>query len=114
MKLKFLLNIIVFLLVQTSTMQSTLAMGNQSQCYQWAIVGAGLAGITALAVLIDSGVDPATIAWIDPEFNVGRVGKYYRNVPGNIAASRMILYVNNCPYFKEIASASIDALYAYN
>ncbi len=114
MKLKFLLNILIFLVVQTSTMQSTLTMENQSQCYQWAIVGAGLAGITALAVLIDSGVDPATIAWIDPEFNVGRVGKYYRNVPGNIATSRMILYVNNCPYFKEIASASIDALYAYN
>jgi len=84
---------------------------NQPQPYEWAIVGAGLAGITALAVLIESGIKPSSIVWIDPEFNVGRVGKYYRNVPGNVQASRLILYVNNCPYFKDICSSSLNALY---
>jgi hypothetical protein len=114
MKSKFLLNIIVLLAIQTSTIQSTLEVEDQPQCYSWAIVGAGLAGITALAVLIDCGVEPATIAWIDPEFNVGRVGKYYRNVPGNVQASRLLLYVNNCPYFKDINPSSFAKLCACN
>lgn len=85
----------------------------QTQCYDWAIVGAGFAGITALAVLIDAGVEPKTIAWIDPEFNVGRVGKYYREVPGNIQAKHLTEYVENCPLFKDITSASLEKLYTY-
>src|SRR5579863_2805697 len=114
MKLKFLSPIIVFLVIQPNMIHAQLETDNQRACYTWAVVGAGLAGITALAVLIDCGIDPSTIAWIDPEFNVGRVGKYYRNVPGNVQTSRLLLYVNSCPYFNEIDSPSRDALYTYN
>src|SRR5207237_9021469 len=81
--------------------------------YEWAIIGAGFAGITALAVLLDAGVDPASIAWIDPDFNVGSVGKYYREVPGNIQTKHLIEYVQNCPYFKDISSESLNKLYTY-
>src|SRR5579863_1046782 len=112
MKLKFLLNTIILLIVQSNKAQPNLKVDSQPQCYSWAIVGAGLAGITALAVLIDNGVDPSTVAWIDPEFNVGRVGKYYRNVPGNVQASRLILYVNTCPFFKQINPSAFDKLYS--
>lgn len=108
MKSKFLL--IIFLFIQ----QNSVHANNSSNCYSWAIVGAGVAGITALACLIDCGIEPSTIAWIDPEFNIGRIGKYYRNVPGNIQTSRLLLYVSGCPYFKNITSPSLHALYTYN
>lgn len=81
--------------------------------YDWAIVGAGFAGITALAVLLDCGVKPETIAWIDPEFNVGRVGKYYGNVPGNIQIQSILYYVNNCPYLNNVHSSALHALHAH-
>lgn len=114
MKLKFFLNIVLFLSIQASTLSSKQNIEDQSPCYTWAVIGAGFAGITALAVLIDAGVDPSTIAWIDPEFNVGRVGKYYCNVPGNIKAIHLVEYVNNCPYFKDIVSPSRDKIYTYD
>lgn len=86
---------------------------NAQRCYDWAIVGAGFAGITALAVLIDSGIDPSTITWIDAEFNVGRVGKYYCQVPGNVQTQHLTEYVEDCPLFKDINSPWIDKLYSY-
>lgn len=89
------------------------ATKNQPQCYEWAIVGAGFAGITALAVLLDAGIKPCSVAWIDPEFNVGRVGKYYREVPGNIQTKHLIEYVQDCPYFEHIESSSLQKLYTY-
>ena len=36
----------------------------------WLIVGAGPAGIATAGVLIDLGIDPHTMVWLDPEFNV--------------------------------------------
>ncbi len=86
---------------------------NKTNSYEWAIIGAGFAGITALAVLIDAGIEASTIAWIDPEFNVGNVGKYYREVPGNVQTQHLIEYVEDCPFFKEITSPSLDMLYTY-
>lgn len=80
--------------------------------YQWAIIGAGPAGITALAVLLESCIDPCTIIWIDPEFNVGRMGKYYRNVPSNTKVKQLMGYINSCGVFKKFVSSSRDALFA--
>lgn len=114
MKKSFLCIMIILLFVQQGTLSVELDIASPLPRYDWAIVGAGLAGITALAILLDSGVEPSTIAWIDPEFNVGRVGKSYRNVPGNIAVERIILFVQNCPYFKDINSPSLEQLYTYN
>lgn len=109
----FSIIILTLLTVQLGTLQTRVEIENQLKCYDWAIVGAGFAGITALAVLIDSGVEPSTITWIDPEFNVGRVGKYYRDVPGNVQTNHLIEYVENCPFFKYINSSSLNALYTY-
>ena len=114
MKKSFSIIIMILLVIQQRPLQAQAGPESPQQCYDWAIIGAGLAGITALAVLIEAGVDPATVAWIDPEFNVGRVGKYYRNVPGNIQISRILLYVHSCPFFKNINSAFLNALYTYD
>ena len=71
------------------------------------------AGITAVAVLA-SQVKPETIIWIDPEFNVGRMGKYYRHVPGNLQTWRLITYAKNCPLFNKFYSQSRELLFTYN
>lgn len=112
MKSKFLL--IIIFLSQYNNIFSNVQRNIQPNCYSWAVIGAGVAGITALANLLECGIDPATIAWIDPEFNIGRMGKYYRDVPGNVQTSRLLMYVQGCPYFKDIASPSLAALYTYN
>lgn len=114
MKLKYVIYLITFLLVPQSVSHAQIKVKNQSNCYSWAIIGAGVGGITALAVLLECGIEPSTIAWIDPEFNIGRIGKYYRNIPGNVQTSRLLLYVEGCPYFKNIISPSLDALYTYD
>jgi thioredoxin reductase len=85
-----------------------------SQSYDWAIIGAGPAGIATVGLLLDSGVTKDAILWIDPEFNVGRLGTYYTNVPGNSKAQTYHYYVNQCSVFKEVHSPSIDSLMQYD
>lgn len=82
--------------------------------YQWAVVGAGLAGVTSIAVLLENGVDASSIIWIDPEFNMGRMGKYYRNVPANTKFQILKNYFRNCPILQEFPSESRDKLFLYD
>ena len=49
----------------------------------WTVVGAGPAGILAVGRLLDAGVSPEAIIWLDPEFSVGDFGKYWYAVPSN-------------------------------
>jgi hypothetical protein len=51
--------------------------------YAWTIIGAGPAGILTVGQLLEYSVPPRKILWLDDEFNVGRLGKYYKNVPSN-------------------------------
>ncbi|MDF1796012.1 MAG: FAD-dependent oxidoreductase [Coxiellaceae bacterium] len=51
--------------------------------YAWAVIGAGPAGIMAVGKLLDRGVDPQSIAWVDPAFAVGDLGKIWMNVSSN-------------------------------
>lgn len=81
---------------------------------EWAIIGAGPAGIAAVGVLLDLGVDASSIIWVDPEFNVGRLGKYYSNVPSNVEAERFLNFVLNCKAFALCCSPSIDLLKEYD
>lgn len=53
------------------------------ETFQWAVVGAGPAGIAAVGKLLDSGVSPKQILWIDPHFKVGDLGLFWRNVSSN-------------------------------
>lgn len=82
--------------------------------YQWVVIGAGPAGVTAVAVLLKEKIPGSEILWIDPEFNVGRMGTFYQNVPGNLQTKRLVTYANNCPFFKDFPSTSRELLYTYD
>lgn len=53
----------------------------------WTVVGAGPAGILAVGRLLDAGVFAQSIVWVDPEFAVGDLGKYWFSVPSNTRVS---------------------------
>jgi hypothetical protein len=87
---------------------------NHTADAQWAVVGAGPAGIIVVGVLLDLGTDPKNIIWIDPEFNVGRMGKYYAHVPGNAKTQELIDFINCCKTFAGCSSAALAKLQAIN
>ena len=109
--------IVLFLLCFISTIQliGESLFGTKSIAYstdaQWTIIGAGPAGIIVLGVLLDLGTDPKNIAWVDPEFNIGRMGKYYTSVPGNAKTKQFIEFLNCCKAFQEVQSPAMDYLY---
>lgn len=56
------------------------------QCADYAVIGAGPAGIAAIIKLINSGVAAHKIIWVDPQFKVGDFGTLLSegsSVPGN-------------------------------
>jgi hypothetical protein len=81
---------------------------------QWAIIGAGPAGIMTVGLLLDLGVAPSEITWVDPEFNVGRLGQHYHSVPSNTKTKLFVEFINACKTFQQCESPAIDALYSYN
>jgi len=74
-------------------------MQNTEASFDWAVVGAGPAGIAAVGKLVDYGVDPKKIAWIDPEFKVGDFGKLWSNVSSNTKVKLFINFLNACKTF---------------
>lgn len=81
----------------------------------WLIVGAGPAGIITVGILIDQGIDPSDITWIDPEFHVGRMGKYYSSVHGNTKTKDFVEFIKSCKVFKQCESfTSIRVLCSYD
>lgn len=80
--------------------------------FEWAIIGGGPAGIITVAVLLELGIDPSHIVWIDAEFAVGRLGKHYGEVPANNKAKRFIEFIELSKVLKGISSPAIDRLYA--
>jgi cation diffusion facilitator CzcD-associated flavoprotein CzcO len=67
--------------------------------YTWSVVGAGPAGILAVGKLLDQGVDPKAIIWIDPDFSVGDLGKAWFNVPSNTRIALFYGYLASSPSF---------------
>lgn len=67
--------------------------------YQWAIIGAGPAGIAAVGNLLDHGIDAQQILWVDPEFNVGDFGTKWKNVSSNTKAGLFVKYLEACHSF---------------
>jgi len=68
--------------------------------YQWTIVGAGPAGIVTVGRLIDHGINPEEIAWIDPAFAAGDLGGNWRAVSSNTNVSLFLDYLNSSPSFR--------------
>lgn len=68
--------------------------------FQWTIVGAGPAGIAALGKLIDQGVKPLDIAWIDPAFKVGDLGEKWRRVSSNTKVRLFTQFLEECEAYR--------------
>jgi hypothetical protein len=68
--------------------------------FKWAVIGAGPAGIAAVGKLMDLGIDPASIAWIDPEFKVGDFGTKWRYVSSNTRVKLFTKFYMSCEAFQ--------------
>jgi hypothetical protein len=67
--------------------------------YQWAVIGAGPAGIAAVGKLLDSGIAGNNIAWIDPAFKVGDFGEKWQNVSSNTKVNLFLKFLYHCESF---------------
>jgi len=76
--------------------------------FSWAIIGAGPAGIAAVGKLIDIGIDPKKIAWIDPEFKAGDFGTRWRKVSSNTRVKLFTKFFESCVSFKYASSPNFD------
>lgn len=79
--------------------------------YEWAVIGAGPGGIVVVGLLMDLGIAPQQIAWIDPDFSVGRLGQY-THVPANSTVKSFLDFLQACKTFSA-CPLTLDALYAY-
>lgn len=82
--------------------------------YDWAIVGAGPGGMIVAGLLLDLGTSPDRILWIDPKFDVGRLGEYYTTVPGNAKTKLYVEFIDACKTFLASGSLAIDRLRQYD
>lgn len=67
--------------------------------YQWAVIGAGPAGIAAVGKLLDSGVPGDAIAWLDPNFGAGDLGAKWRPVSSNTKVATFLEYLHGATSF---------------
>ena len=74
---------------------------------EWAVVGAGPAGIAAVGKLLDQGVAQQDIIWIDPTFTVGDFGSIWRNVPSNTKVDLFLKFLYASEAFA-YASCEVD------
>jgi cation diffusion facilitator CzcD-associated flavoprotein CzcO len=68
--------------------------------YAWTVVGAGPAGIVAVGRLLDHGIAPEEIAWVDPAFAAGDLGAKWRPVSSNTQVGFFLSYLNGSPAFR--------------
>lgn len=68
--------------------------------YKWAVIGAGPAGIAAVGRLLDHGVAGEHIAWLDPYFAAGDLGRKWRRVPSNTPVKTFLEYLYASPAFQ--------------
>lgn len=67
---------------------------------KWAIIGAGPAGIAAVGKLLDAGINPNQITWIDPNFTVGDFGQKWSQVSSNTTVLLFLKFLNACRSFQ--------------
>ncbi len=68
--------------------------------FAWTVIGAGPAGIAAVGKLLDQGIAPDDIAWIDPAFGAGDLGGKWRSVSSNTRVALFLSYLNGCSAFR--------------
>jgi cation diffusion facilitator CzcD-associated flavoprotein CzcO len=64
------------------------------------VIGAGPAGIAAVGKLLDHGIPPGKIAWIDPAFAAGDLGQKWRSVSSNTIARTFLSFLNGSAAFR--------------
>lgn len=74
--------------------------------YDWAVIGAGPAGIAAVGKLLDQKIPAQQIVWIDPHFNVGDFGTRWRNVPSNTKVKTFLDFLSASPAFQYSKTAN--------
>lgn len=74
-------------------------MHQQTNIYAWAVIGAGPAGMASIGLLLDQGVDPKNIAWIDPQFKVGDFGQYWGEVYSNTTVATFLTFLKSIKGF---------------
>lgn len=67
--------------------------------YAWTVIGAGPAGIAAVGRLLDHGITPERIAWIDPAFAGGDLGEKWRSVSSNTIVGTFLSFLNGSAAF---------------
>ena len=75
--------------------------------FQWAVVGAGPAGIAAVGKLLDHGITPSDVLWLDPAFTVGDLGKLWPNVSSNTKVRLFTRFLQEVKAFS-YQSAPVD------
>jgi cation diffusion facilitator CzcD-associated flavoprotein CzcO len=68
--------------------------------YAWTVIGAGPAGIAAVGRLLDHGIAPEEIAWVDPAFAAGDLGAKWRSVSSNTQAALFLSYLHGSSAFR--------------
>lgn len=68
--------------------------------YAWTVIGAGPAGIAAVGRLLDHGIPDDEIAWIDPAFAAGDLGRNWRAVSSNTIVGTFLEYLNAAKAFR--------------
>jgi hypothetical protein len=75
--------------------------------YEWTVVGAGAAGIAAVGRLLDQGIAPEKMAWVDPAFAAGDIGQKWRAVSSNTHAELFLSFFNGSPAFRFSAAPAM-------
>lgn len=73
---------------------------DKNSLLEWLVIGAGPAGIATVGKLLDHGISPEKIGWLDPHFLVGDLGQKWFNVPSNTKVALFVQFLNNCPSFR--------------
>ena len=67
---------------------------------EWMVIGAGPAGIAAVGKLLDQGIAPKKIGWMDPHFTVGDLGRKWSHVPSNTQVVLFTRFLEDCKAFQ--------------
>jgi hypothetical protein len=81
-----------------------------SALLEWVVIGAGPAGIAGIGKLLDAGISPDKILWIDPTFTVGDFGTAWRYVGSNTPVEGFLKFYRRCPSFGYPGTFMIDKI----
>ena len=68
--------------------------------HDWAVIGAGPAGMAAVGQLLEHEVPAEEILWLDPEFKVGDFGSRWLNIPSNTKVKLFNMFLKSCKAFE--------------